>query len=98
MTIIQITWNKPGLFGKLVLWNSPLNFWWYNSEGSSSLKTIHVFYFPHSVQISQKCQKVYVTITTAALLTMVPRHFKNNQQDREQTADQNTELACTPVY
>lgn len=51
-----------------------------------------------SVQISQKCQNVYVTIPTAALLTMVPRHFKNNQQDREQTADQNTELARTPVY
>ncbi len=24
MTISSTNWNKPGLFGKLVLWNSPL--------------------------------------------------------------------------
>ncbi len=24
LTISQINWNKPGLFGKLVSWNSPL--------------------------------------------------------------------------
>ncbi len=63
------------------------------------METIHVYYFPHSVQISQKCQKVYVTITTAALLTRVPHHLKKsagqrtNTTEGKQTADQNTELA-----
>ncbi len=27
MTISQTNWTKPGLFGKLVLWNSPLETW-----------------------------------------------------------------------
>ncbi len=37
LKISQTNWNKPGLFGKLVLWNSPRSAW--SDHGDPILKS-----------------------------------------------------------